>query len=167
MSVCSWGSWESEFPFSSLFNVSPTHLPQSQSPILLDSFQVPTDISTPVSQSVPSISNDVPTTQSSLSPIGHSSPSPAPISPSPNPSYIPISSIHIDLPIPPAQSTIPSNTHPMLTRSKHGITKPKAFITYASNELEPTSFKIAITNLCGSRQCNMNIRLCSVITLGH
>ena len=54
-------------------------------------------------------------------------------------------------PNPTSLAIVPTNTHPMITRSKNGISKPKAFIAIQAltakidyTKLEPPSFKIAV-----------------------
>lgn len=141
---------ELEFPYITMFpsesSVSPSH---TSSQVYTCPFPTITQrphppISTPVQSPIVS---SVPLQSTSMS-RGPSSPSiqsptvSQSISPHTSPPIIPISDIHIDLPIPP----VPNNIHPMQTRSKHGIFKPKALLSVALHELEPTSFKHAITN---------------------
>lgn len=64
------------------------------------------------------------------------------MSPSVGQSYIPISSLHIDLPLPP----MTVNNHPMLIRSKTGTTIPRAHFTHLSNDLEPLSVTNALAD---------------------
>lgn len=58
------------------------------------------------------------------------------------PTFIPISDLHVSLPILPSLS----NTHPMLTRSKTGTIIPQAHLTHISNELKPLSVSSALAN---------------------
>ena len=142
---------ETEFPYESMFqtNASQSSLPVLQSPGLYPIPSLPqTATQSPINREPStsplinpvSSSRESPGASPSMSNVSVTpSSSPAPLmSTSPNiPQQIPISDICIELPIPP----VPNNTHPMQTRSKHGIFKPKALLSVALHELEPLSFK--------------------------
>ena len=126
---------EAEFPYKSLFS---KHFPSNRKPCIYTDtsyYQIPTSVST-ASQtnntSTLTITANLPTPTSSL----HSSDKTT------SPPFIPISDIQVSLPIPP----LTTNTHQMITRSKTGTLKPRTFVANILNELEPSSFKEAITN---------------------
>ncbi|KAL5804239.1 hypothetical protein ACOSQ3_031039 [Xanthoceras sorbifolium] len=137
---------EHDLPYQSLFSSSQSvHIPPSSSlPISFLHSISPTVICSTTPSSVPSSAsqyyhNHYVSASSSASPT-------APPSVSVSPSTAPSSNNSPTIPQP---APIPSNTHPMITRSKLGIFKPKSYSASCSpicclSESEPRSVKAAI-----------------------
>lgn len=116
---------EQEFPYTFLF--------AQQSSSATSGLHPPSQIFSDPTFSIPHTTSpyDSPSTSSTLSPTTDSSTSTSSISPSPPPSHSLISS-----PITHNMSVLPSlNLHPMTTRSKVGISKPKVFSTITAPTL--------------------------------
>uniref|UniRef100_A0A803NF93 Reverse transcriptase Ty1/copia-type domain-containing protein n=1 Tax=Cannabis sativa TaxID=3483 RepID=A0A803NF93_CANSA len=121
---------EQEFPYTTLF---PPTKPTANPPIPNQQpFYIPRSTNVIQHPTIPSTHQTPPITQEILPPTQTTS-LPTPTSSTPT--------------VPTSPPIYPStNQHPMVTRSKLGIYKPKTYLAYSNDEKEPTSFKEAFAN---------------------